>query len=178
MDASEQKQTNYLFTKFEYVALPRRMTIAQRLNAKWSKYYHTDVLPVGCLGYGEASFARKLEVLAHQARMYAGVIDHVNKLRMQVRGVLSDQAGTERHFANCGALHDHLQAEQVVLQTESATGFGESSTYVSPRALGFTDPMHMVWNAFEAAIKSLPEWASYEERLKGCLAFPGHRGRR
>ena len=178
MDASEQKQTNYLFTKFEYVALPSGMTIAQRLNAELGKYYHTDVVPVGCLGYGEASFPRKLEVLAHQARMYAGVIDHVNKLRMQVRGVFSDRAGTELKFANCGALHDHLQAEQVLLQAESATGLGESSTYFFPRALGFTDPMHMVWNAFEAAIKSLPEWPSYEERLRGCLAFLGHRGRR
>ena len=178
MDASEQGHVNYLFTRFEYVHFPKDWSVTDKLNAEWSHHYCSDCLPVGCLGYGEASFPRKLELLSHQARMFSGPPAGLDVFRRNVVGIISDQAGTERQFANAGAIHDRDKSEQVVLAAEAASGMGDSSSYFFPRALGFTDPMHMFWNAFEAAVKACPEWEAYQPMLQGCLAFLGHKGRR
>ena len=50
VDASEQKTTNYLLSRYEYVSLPEKWSIAERLENDWSPYYCTTHLPPGVLG--------------------------------------------------------------------------------------------------------------------------------
>ena len=47
-----------------------------------------------------------------------------------------------------------------------------------PRAVFVSGPLHIVWNAFESAIKKSPHWEKTKESLAGILAFLGHAGLR
>ena len=65
-----------------------------------------------------------------------------------------------------------------VSTAESPGGRGDRDAYYFPFGMGTTDPMHIIWNAFEKAITTLELWPEYESQLRGCLAFLGHPRRR
>ena len=72
MDACDIKRRNFLLSRFECVRLPSTMTLSEKLNCEWSRYYESWSLPIGSLGMGEATFPHQLRVLSHQVGMAAG----------------------------------------------------------------------------------------------------------
>ena len=84
---------------------------------------------------------------------------------------MSDQAGTERQFCNCGAIHDAQNAEAVIAQAEAPQGKTTRDAYYFPYGLPSIDPMHIIWNACERGITELETWPEYEAQVTGILAF-------
>ena len=153
------------------------MSLHDRLHCDWSRHFESWPLPVSVLGVGEASFAKKLESVSHQVTMVCGDAEQHSVFRKSIFGVMSDQAGTERQFADCGKVHNPEVADAVVARTESDAG-PDADAYYFENGVGVTDPMHIIWNAFEDAVTKLACWSDYKEKLSGCLAFLGHPGRR
>ena len=176
VDASDIKRRHFLLSRFECVKLPKTMSLSEKLNCEWSKYYERWSLPMGSLGIGEASFPHKLCVFSHQVAMASG--PHQQRFRECCLGVMTDQAGTERQFGNCGAIHDPKNAEAMIALAEAPRGRTTRDGYYFPYAMPSADPMHIIWNACERVITELEMWPQYEEQLRGCLAFLGHPGRR
>ena len=69
-----------------------------------------------------ASFAKKLESVSHQVKMVCGDAEQHSFFRKSIFGVMSDQAGTERQFADCGKVHNPEVADAVVARAEFAAG--------------------------------------------------------
>ena len=103
-------------------------------------------LPVSVLGVGEASFAKKLESVSHQFTMVCGDAEQHSAFRKSIFGVMTDQAGTERQFADCGKVHNPEVADAVVARAESAAG-PDADAYYFENGMGVTDPMHIIFNS-------------------------------
>ena len=185
-DSSEQKAYNYMLSRFEYVSFSPEWTVQQRLAHNWSKSFVSTTLLSALLGYGEATFTRKLLAMWHVMQMKTGTDASFDKFRKCIIGSCTDQASTERKLADAPSLHKPAEVNSVLdrcqqglLELEAA----DPDLYFFPRSLAATDPMHAIWNSFETAIKAVGTvdeciWATYVVQLRGILAFLGHRGRR
>ena len=185
-DSSEQRSYNYMLSRFEFVAFEPEWTVQQRLAHNWSKSFVSTTLSPALLGYGEATFTRKLLAMWHVFQMKTGTDIQFDRFRNCIIGCCTDQASTERKLADAPALHRQAEVSSVLdscEQGETQLEAADSTLYLFPRGLGATDPLHTIWNTFEAAIKGVGTvdediWKTYVEQLRGILAFLGHRGRR
>ena len=186
VDASEQRQYHYMLSRFDYVAYAKHWTIEDKLQNDWSEFICSTHLPIGCLGYGESTFVRKFRAMVHEISMITGSEASMDIFRSSVIGFMTDQASTERKLADAPAMRRPSQLEELLTECEKGNLHIESAdvgAYFFPRALGATDPMHAIWNTFEAAVKHCLRghadvWTPYESQLRGMLAYLGHRGRR
>ena len=179
-DASELRQTNFFMTRWEYCSFKAGMTCEQKLEFDWNRCFVKTSMPMTCSGYGESTFPHKFHTMSHQFHILSGTTPALGKLRNSVVAVMSDQAGTERQLADSPAVDDPAELEVVMqrLAEGATTASNEPGAFYFPRALKPTDPMHMIWNAFEWAIRNAGLYDEYEPGLGGILACLGHNGRR
>ena len=94
----------------------------------------------------------------------------------------SDQAATERKIPDAPYLakaSDASSGLDAVEKGEKRFVDVAKELFFFPRSVSCTDPMHMIWNSFEASIKDEEAlWTVYEKRLRGILLFLGHTQRR
>ena len=162
-DSSEQRSYNYMLSRFEFVAFEPEWTVQQRLAHNWSKSFVSTTLSPALLGYGEATFTRKLLAMWHVFQMKTGTDIQFDRFRNCIIGCCTDQASTERKLADAPALHKQAEVSSVLdscEQGETQLEAADSTLYLFPRGLGATDPLHTIWNTFEAAIKGWALWTS------------------
>ena len=127
------------------------------------------------MGYGEKTFARKMQVLWHQCCVIFGTPMSLRKFRSSILGVSSDQASTERKIPNAPNISQPGDVTAALDSIDLGDGIFENlanELFYFPNAMGCTDPMHMIWNCFESSIKADQElWQPYERRLRGILLF-------
>ena len=186
VDASEQHRHDYLMTRYEYVVYGSDWSDQEKLQKDWNRSYVSTILTSGCLGYGEATYGRKLHVLWHQANLITGQQIAFDSFRKSVKGVLTDQASTEKKLGDAPNLSavDQVKSELDACERgDKSLEEVSSALFFFPEALSGTDPMHMIWNAFESCIKGKGTedeglWTEYEKRLRGMLLFLGDSRRR
>ena len=100
--------------------------------------------------------------------------------RLSVRGMCTDQGSGERQLVDMPYVDDPAL---VAMAMEESAETGDrlsrcAEAFMFPRALWVSGPLHLVWNAFEAAIKESPGWEDIKTQLAHILQFLGHRGLR
>ena len=131
------------------------------------------------LGYGQTTLVAKIITYVHILKIMSGGGFAFTRMRYRVRGVCSDQ-GTERllcdapYCEDVDALKSHLaQVEAGVVSLPASI-----DSFLLPVALWVPGHIHMVWNAVQEALESMPLWTSFYKRLQGIVDFVRSKGLR
>ena len=174
LDASKQAGWEYMCGRMDEVSIPAGLSLQERLKFDLSTTFRTSICPVGTLGYGETDVARKARYMEHIGLMSAGT-QGMDKFRTAVRGYVSDQ-GCERNLSDTRTLDgsdDFLQALTDPQRAAELAKCNQAELYQFPQCLSCLGPLHVQWNAYEAAIKGTPFWQEYEPLLRAVLKVVG-----
>ena len=179
-DTSEQHHHNYLCQRMDSVVVPYGLPTHQQRQLDIGQCFRRAVLPLGVFGYGEANLANKLRLVLHAAKLLTGTPEGLHRWRHSVRGLCADP-GVERFIADAPNVSDPRLVEDAVAKHHAGhlqLHATEPDSFFLPNAVLVSGPLHLVWDAFESAVKAAPEWEAYKEFLSNVLSFLGHHGLR
>ena len=148
VDASPQLGMSFLCVREDRIRLPRaELGLDFRKAYDLNSAFETRICPLSTLGLGHAGLVKKAINVANVYLMEAETLERFHEARQEVVGYLSDQ-GTEKKVAEltvgviprCRDLYEH----------------SDPMSYMYPRCLAIPGHLHILYNALEESIKSLP----------------------
>ena len=152
VDSSPQLGHNFLCVVEDRIAFPREEFVCPEYRAAFNlnSGYETRVCQCSTLGYGNAGVVKKGTNVANLYLMEScGSEDTFHSLRSEFRGGCSD-TGTEKGIAD-----DTVGIIPRFARTYQAT---DVMSFMWPCLLYIPGHLHILFNAFEAAVKSLVQF--------------------
>ena len=179
-DSSEQNHYDYFCQRSDSIEIPPNLKDDERAQLDVRLHFRRSILPLAVVGYGETDLPHKVRAMLHVARLMTGSISALDAWRLSIRGMCTDQ-GAERGLCDIPFIADPSHVSQVLSDYQEKKIpmlCSEPSTFFFPKAVLITGPLHIVWNAFETAVKQSPSWPNYKETLAAILHLLGHQGLR
>ena len=126
------------------------------------------------LGSGEGDLPHKFHCLHHQMLLRTGGSKRLELYRWSRVAMLSDQ-GTEKGLESVPYFEDHERMVADVRSGTSAPLPSEPEKFYWPRMLGYSGPMHIVWNAFRSAIEGSALWDWFRSVFAAMLEVLGRK---
>jgi len=122
------------------------------------------------IGKKHSSVADKLAKVVNSATLECGQ-QNLSGWRSEVKNYLTDQGAAERGVARAplGSLDDIRK----VIDAQSLQSQAAADIVFLPMAYEQPGVLHNFGNALEATLKSVPEWAGYETKLRGVVKALG-----
>eukprot|EP00969_Alexandrium_andersonii_P044253 1941894-Alexandrium_andersonii.AAC.1 len=183
LDGSVRQGFDYLCAVFDTVEIPggiSGMSSQTRCDLDFGPLYQRARTPTGRVGFGEGGLAHKLRILVHAAKVRAGSDAGFEAWRRGQVGACADQ-GVERLIANAPYVADQSSVARIARDTQesgSSLPPNDPASFMFPRMLHCTGPLHIVWNAYQSSCTRSHGWESFEEVLKAVCAFLGSPGTR
>ena len=128
----------------------------------------------GCMGYGEGDLAHKLRAMTHAAKVRTGSDTALRAWRWAQVGACTDQGGADKLLADTPCLTSPDSAAEIarqLMECGSKLSASEIDSYMFPRMIHCTGPLHITWNAYQSACQASEGWGSFEEVLRAVCAF-------
>ena len=177
-DASMQGNVEFFAQRLEGFVKPVGMSAAEEAKIDPGLMYRQVSLPLATLAVGETDLDHKGARVVHTGWLITGEADCFHKWRLSVRGVCSDQ-GTERAIVDMprvddvASLHESLDRIRIAGDTSRIS---DADSFFFPNAVLVTGPLHILWNAFESAVKSVEWWPEFQADVSALLSFLGDPG--
>ena len=171
-DGSEKYGRNYLITRTDDVILPQSISAEEELKLDYTPLVRRRYEVPATLGYGEADLPHKYHAMHHQFLMRTGGGTRLEAFRWSRISCITDQ-GTEKGLEHLPWYDDAATAQKAISSGEGPPPDSTPEKYYFPRMLGYSGPLHVVWNAFRTQIESCPLWEWWRSVFAAILAVVG-----
>jgi len=171
LDASPQLGYNFLCGREDRIGIPRDEMLNSHFRSAYdiNSNFETRILPVSTLGLGRATLAHKTTAAANIYLMESASDAEFHAKRAELRGAIADQ-GTEKGIVD--------EPVTIIPRFENAFSPTDTRSFLFPHALSMHGHLHILYNALQEAVESLPSAATYMEQLRAMEGFLSNKGLR